>query len=202
MLPPLKAEITLRQQPASPEEPWAAAFADGELAASTHLIAGQRQAIPHIIPLGDYFAQSIQGNDQLLKAFAFHADCGGAKTAEYIITILDYGDAEAIDTREEFNPKNVAPVRATAMFTLAKFSSAKLYFSFSGEDSILLKKGRNYVVLIAANSEGAARFYRVTDGASYPHGACAKGPTFLNPQAFSASGDHRDALFALYTARR
>lgn len=196
----LNAEITLRQQSCPTDEPWPQTFAGGALAASTQVVEGGSKAIPHEIPQGDYFAQSILGNDQVLKAFAFHAASGSA-TAEYVITVLDYGESDGIDTRAEYNPKKLPPVAATAVFTLAKTSSAKLYFSFSDAEAVLLKKGHGYVVLIAPNGEGAARFYRVTDGTSYPHGACAKGPTYLNPQAFASSGEHRDALFALYTAQ-
>lgn len=195
----LNAEVTLRQQACPTDEAWPQTFAGGTLAASTQVTEGASKAIPHEIPQGDYFAQSILGNNQVLKAFAFHAASGSA-TAEYVLTVLDYGESDGIDTRAEYNPKKVPPVAATAIFTLAKTSSAKLYFSFSGTDGILLKKGHGYVFLIAPNGEGAARFYRVTDGTSYPHGTCAKGPTYLNPQAFSPTGDHRDALFALYTA--
>ncbi len=195
----LKAEITLLQQAGPTDEAWAASFAGGNLVASTQVIEGSIKAIPHEIPQGDYFAQSILGNDQVLKAFAFHAASGTA-TADYVITVLDYGESDGIDTRAEYNPKVIPPVAATAGFTLGKTSSAKLYFSFSGTDGILLKKGRGYVFLIAPNGESTARFYRVTDGASYADGACAKGPTYLNPQAFSPSGETRDALFALYTA--
>jgi hypothetical protein len=196
----LQAEITLLQQSALFSEAWPQTFAGGALVASTQVTDGVNKAIPHEIPQGDYFAQSILGNDQVLKAFAFHA-ASGSDTVEYSLTILDYGASDGIDTRAEFNPQDVPPLAATAVFTLTKTSSAKLFFSFSGTEGLVLKKGHGYVFLIAPNGEGAARFYRVTDGTSYPDGACAKGPTYLNPQAFSPSGDHRDALFALYTAQ-
>jgi hypothetical protein len=195
----LTADVTLRQQSCPPDEAWPATFGGGSLTTSTQVVEGQRKAIWHEIAQGDYFAQSIMGDDQLLSAFAFHASSSGSATAEYVITVLDYGASGVIDSRATFNPKSVPPVVATAVFTLAKTASAKLFFTFSEADSVLLKKGHGYVVLIAPNGEGAAKFYRVTDGTSYPLGACAKGPTFLNPQAFSPSGEHRDALFALYT---
>lgn len=195
----VQAEIALLQQSGSTDEAWPQSFSGGTLFASTCVVEGERKAIPHEIPKGDSFAQSILGNDQMLKAFAFHAASSSA-TAEYILTILDYGASDGIDTRAEYNPKNVSPATVTFVFTITQTPSTKLFFSFSGTDSLLLKKGHGYVFLISPKSEDVARFYRVTDGTSYPEGACAKGPKYLNPQAFSGSGETRDALFALYTA--
>lgn len=192
------AEITFRYRSGAPETPWATMCAGGSLVVSALPAAGQR-AVPLAIGAGDYFAQSILGNGQHLAGFAFHGAGANPKPAEYSITLLSYGPSDAIDTRAEFNPATPPQVVLSASFTLGSASLGKLYFEFSGEDRVLLQKGHGYVFLIAPATESLAKFSRLPDGDIYPDGACAKGPVYLNPQAFSSSGQHRDAVFALYT---
>lgn len=196
----LSAEVVFKSVSAGLDAPWEATYAQGSLAVST-VPDGPGDAIATEIGSGNFFAQSIVGNGQVLKGFAFYGMNSAASASEFTLTVFDYGKVGVLDTRKKFNPTSPAKVVVNVSFTLQATKSGRLFFQFSGEESIPLKRENSYVFMIApANSAGKAKFYRLTTGTAYAEGACATGPLDLNPHAFSAKGETRDALFALYTS--
>lgn len=198
----LNAEVVFKSVPAGLEAVWETSYAQGSLAAST-VPDGPGGAIAAEIGSGNFFAQSIVGNGQFLRGFAFYGVNSAASAAEFTLTVFDYGKVGVLDTRKKFNPTPPATVVVNVNFTLQATKPGQLFFQFSGDESILLKRENSYVFMIApASSAGKAKFYRLTNGTAYADGACAAGPLDLNPHAFSAKGEPRDAVFALYTAAK
>jgi hypothetical protein len=198
----LNAEVVFKSVPGGLDAPWEASYAEGSLVAST-VPEGPGGAIAAEIGSGNYFAQSIVGNGQVLKGFAFYGVNAAAAAAEYTLTVFDYGKAGVLDTRKKFNPKSPATIVVNVNFTLQATKPGRLFFQFSGDESIQLKRENSYVFMIApTSSSGKAKFYRLTNGTAYADGACAAGPLDLNPHAFSANGETRDAVFSLYTAAK
>ncbi len=198
------ADITLRVEPGQAPLPWASSWGGGTLAASTlPKTDGPSDCIPVEIQNWDYFAQSILGNGEHLTGFALYGTGLNSPPVTYTLFVLSHGNVNGpIDSTYRFNPPSPGRIVATASFTLGQAGNGKLYFQFSGEDGVLLQEGHGYVFIIAPESPGTARFYRLPDGDSYPHGTCAVGHLSLNPGAFNSTGARRDAIFALYTKRR
>ena len=199
--PALRADVVFRHESAEPTQPWVLACAGGGLAASTLPASSAPQESPPVdIDGGDYFAQSLMGNGQHLKALAFYGSGQNSVPATYSISILDYGQvAKPVDTAREFSPKTPAKVAATATFVLGRTRPGRLIFEFKGDDSVLLEPDHAYVALIATEGSGKLRLHRMPNGTSYEDGACAKGVA-LNPSSFNSTGAGRDAVFALYTS--
>lgn len=197
----VRADVELHIKPGAPDAPWAPAFAGGELIAST-LPSEPANAVSENIKPGDYFAQSFVGNGNVLRGVALYGNGTHLAVLEYTLTIQDYGPVGVITTHEMFNPAKPAPIAVYATFPIKNSQPSKLYFEFTGDDCIPLKRGHGYVVIVAPSAEGNARFYRLTEGDSlYAEGTAARGPLQLNPHAFSAQGTLRDALFALYSSQ-
>jgi hypothetical protein len=193
-----KAEINLRREIAQVTEPWADRFAEGTRVASVVAQTGS-QAIAVEFGSNNYIAQSVAGNDQYLKGIAFHGGGLNPVPSEYIVSVLDYGMSAPVMSLQEFNPSQPPVVMTCGTITLGREGASKVYISFTGEDSVLLKKDRAYVIIIGATRDSKASFYRAISDEGYPQGTGATGPLRLNPNAFSANGS-RDMLFALYTA--
>jgi hypothetical protein len=192
--------VVFRHETAGITQPWSPTRAGGALAASTLAAGTAYQDAPSLeIEGSDYFAQSLLGNGQRLKALAFYGGGQSSAPLAYSISVLDYGPVtEPIDTSAEFNPRTPPTVVAIATFVLGQTPSGRLVFEFKGEDSVLLETSHAYVVLITTEGSGKLRLHRMPTGDSYEDGACARGLN-LNPSGFNATGATRDAVFALYT---
>jgi hypothetical protein len=198
--PGLRADVVFRHETAGITQPWSQIRAGAALAASTLPAGTAYQDAPFLeIEGSDYFAQSILGNGQRLKALAFYGAGLSSMPLAYSISVLDYGPVnEPIDTSAEFNPRTPPAVVAISSFVLGATSPGRLIFEFKGDDSTVLAADHAYVVLITTEGAGKLRIHRMPTGDSYEDGACARGLN-LNPSGFNPTGATRDAVFALYT---
>lgn len=196
-----RADVVFRHEAAAIIQSWSPTRAGGALAVSTLPTGATYQEAPFLdIEGSDYFAQSIMGNGQRLKALAFYGAGMSPVPLAYSISVLDYGPVnEPIDTSAEFNPRTPPSVVAISSFVLGTTPSGRLFFEFKGEDSTVLAADHAYVVLITTEGSGKLRLHRMATGDSYEDGACARGLN-LNPSVFNSTGATRDAVFALYTA--
>lgn len=197
----VRADVVFRHETATITQPWSSTRAGGALAVSTLAGGTAYQDAPFLeIEGSDYFAQSILGNGQRLKALAFYGAGLSAVPVAYSISVLDYGPVnEPIDTAAEFNPRTPPTVVAISSFVMGTTPSGRLIFEFKGDDSTVLAADHAYVVLITTEGSGKLRVHRMPTGDSYEDGACARGLN-LNPSGFNSTGATRDAVFALYTA--
>lgn len=140
------------------------------------------------------FAQSFQGNGEVLQGFGFLGNGTNASPVSYTVRLIDYGTTNVIDTDAEF--ATGTPI-VTASFSLGTSAVSQIYFDFSGTDAVTLVGGRSYGMTIADPAGGSEFFVRLGGGDStYAFGTAAKN----NPFSTTAFGGLRDANFALYTA--
>lgn len=191
------AEINLRRETARITDPWSDLFAEGAIAASVRA-ASESQAVAIDFGSNNYVAQSLIGNDQYLKGVAFYGGGLNGAPTEYIVSVLDYGVRPPIMELAQFNPTEPPAMMTSGTILLGRENMAQVYISFTGADSVFLKKDHAYVIMIASTRDSSARFFRAVGDDGYTSGTGAMGPMELNPHLFSSNGT-RDLLFALYT---
>jgi hypothetical protein len=195
---PALAGITLKREVVSASTPWAKSFNKGTLSLSTPIEPGDG-VVPIDIDSMTFAAQSFLGNGGYLRAIALYGGGLDPEPTDYTVTLLDYGPKKPMSTMQEFNPMPEAPVLADGTIKLVAGPTAQLYIAFEGADSVLLRKDRVYVFMIASTRSSKSRIFRTTTSESYPDGHAAAGPGRLSPYAFSREG-LRDLVFAVYSS--
>jgi hypothetical protein len=179
--------------------PWAANFADGTPALDASKGFTAKDPITTGVGSDSGFIQTFAGNGQVLKgvAFCFASTSAPRADAKFAVDILDYGDADPVQSPSAINTG--VPVLATAEFTWSSSSEPRQYYFDLAAANVRLTHGRRYgVALRFPGARGPHAIHRSTVDA-LPGGRLALGKP--GAYIYDFAGGDRDAHFAVYTAR-